>query len=122
MTLTSTWLVLLGRGDKASSLEPIQFKFSSFLTRMTCSSSELASELFELSGCTRSGKVSWSPSGDRIGGTLEAMEGDNGVKKSMLDCLLREVVKETGVLGPLRNDSGDLAASAEMKTVVCVQY
>ena len=120
--LTSTWLVvllLLGGGDMASSVEPIQFKFSSFLTRMPCSSSELASEVLELSGCTRRGSVSWFPSGERIGGTLEDAGGESGVRQSKLDCLLREVVKDAGVIGPLRNDSGDLAVSAEKKHGLC---
>ena len=104
-------------------MEPIQFKFSSFFTRIPCSSSELASEVLELSGCTRRGSVSWCPSGERIGGTLEDMGGDSGVRQSMLDCLLKEVVKDAGVLGPLRKDSGDLAASAEMnETTFFVLY
>ena len=115
MTLTSTWLKLLAGGEEASSEEPIQFRFSSFLTRIPCSSSELASEVLELSGCTRRGSVSCCPSGERIGGTLEDVGGDIGVRQSMLDCLLREVVKDAGVIGPLRNDSGDLAASTETK-------
>ena len=120
--VVSSWLTLLGGGggDEASSAEPVQFKFSSFFTKMPCSSSELASEVLELSGCTRSGSVSWCPSGERMGGTLEDTGGERGIRQSMLDCLLREVVKDAGVLGPLRKDSGDLAASAETKQ--CLVY